>query len=207
MKGNTKRRKLLLLSSLLLISMLVLTSCASIRDLIATTKGELIGNHFNIAVYDNYANKTLAMEGRKVSISTLEQETDRDKDEAKIDSSVLELTINGKQVIQVGNTMIFAEDGLSMVEDFEMPEEVNVESGGFFVPADRYINSIKNKIGAKKTIIVLTPRGVPIGVFQGNKVYVTVPKDLPKMTRLNIDGKSLYIHRANYMILDTDAMK
>lgn len=46
--------------------------------------------------------------------------------------------------------------------------------------------------------------GIPIGVFQGNEVYVTIPSDLPKMTRLNIDGKSLYIHRANYVILDTE---
>ena len=49
--------------------------------------------------------------------------------------------------------------------------------------------------------------GIPIAVYQGKNVYVTVPDDLPKMTRLNIDGKSLYIHRANYLILDTEMMK
>ncbi len=49
--------------------------------------------------------------------------------------------------------------------------------------------------------------GIPLAVYQGKNVYVTVPDDLPKMTRLNIDGKSLYIHRANYIILDTKMMK
>lgn len=41
----------------------------------------------------------------------------------------------------------------------------------------------------------------------GNKltdeVYWKIPKDLPKMTKLMIDGKALYIHRANFQIIDT----
>ena len=49
--------------------------------------------------------------------------------------------------------------------------------------------------------------GIPIGVYQGEEVYVTIPSNLPKMTRLNIDGKSLYIHRANYVILDSNMLK
>ncbi|WP_270609480.1 DUF5052 family protein [Blautia massiliensis (ex Durand et al. 2017)] len=30
-----------------------------------------------------------------------------------------------------------------------------------------------------------------------------IPKDLPKMTKLMIDGRALYIHRANFQIIDT----
>ena len=118
-------------------------------------------------------------------------------------SNVLEITVNGNQMFQVGNTVIFAEDGLDMVEDFETPDDIAVDSGGGFVPLDRFINNIKNDIGKEKTIIISSQMGIPIGVYQGEKVYVTVPDNLPKMTRLNIDGKSLYIHRANYLILDT----
>ena len=29
-----------------------------------------------------------------------------------------------------------------------------------------------------------------------------VPEDLPKMTKLMVDEKALYIHRANYQIID-----
>lgn len=201
------RKNKLSIIGLILIATIMLTSCAMIRDKIALTKGELIGNHFNISVFDHYANKTLSMEGKKVTISLMKENEKTDEDEAKYESDVLEITINGKQVFQVGNTMIFAEDGLDMIEDFEVPEEIEVDSGGFFVPVDRYVNDLKNKIGKGKTVIIMTPKGVPIGVFEGEKVYSTVPRDLPKMTRLNIDGKSLYIHRANYMIVDTDAIK
>ena len=45
--------------------------------------------------------------------------------------------------------------------------------------------------------------GQPITAYSGDKVYWTVPKKLPKMTKLMIDGKALYIHRANYQIIDT----
>lgn len=202
MSKNRKMKRYILLG--LLVLMLSMTGCGAIRDKIATTKGELIGNHFNISVFDHYANKTLAMDGRKVSVSVLKKNKEVDEDEASYDSSVLEITVNGKQLLQVGNTMIFAEDGLDMVENFHMSDDIEVDGGGFLTPVDRYINDLKNKLGKNKTVIISSPKGIPIGVFQGKKVYATVPRNLPKMTRLNIDGKSLYIHRANYMILDTD---
>lgn len=183
------------------------TGCAAIRDKLKTIKGELVGIHFNISAYDHYANKTLEMEGSKVTVGVLENDANIDPSSTGYQSGVLEITINGKQMFQVGNTVIFAEDGLDMVEDFEVPEDINVGRGGGFVPIDRFVNDIKNKIGKKKTIIISSQMGIPIAVYQGERVYVTVPDDLPKMTRLNIDGKSLYIHRANYLILDTEMMR
>ena len=42
--------------------------------------------------------------------------------------------------------------------------------------------------------------------FRLQSVGVSVPDDLPKMTKLTIDGKALYVHRANYVIMDTDAL-
>lgn len=202
-KNKFKIRSFLVI---ILLSVISLAGCSSIMDKISVTKGQLIGNKFRIYSYDYYANKTLSMEGKRVNISTLKSNQESDEDEAKYSSSVLEITINGRQVYQVGNTLIFAEEGLDMVEDFEGPENITPGSGGTFIPIDRYVNDIKNKIGKEKTVIISTPMGIPIGVFEGKKVFATVPKDLPKMTRLNIDGKSLYIHRANYMIIDTDAI-
>lgn len=42
--------------------------------------------------------------------------------------------------------------------------------------------------------------------FPGDNVYWEIPEDLPKMTKLMIDGKALYIHRANYQIIDSDLL-
>jgi hypothetical protein len=149
----------------------------------------------------------LVVDGNKVTIGVLENDANIDDSSSGYKSGVLEITVNGNQMFQVGNTTIFAEDGLDMVEDFQMPTNITMDDGGGFVPIDRLINNIKNKLGQEKTIIILSQTGIPIGVYQGNDVYVKVPENLPKITRINVDGKSLYIHRANYLILDTKMIK
>ena len=202
-KRNYKIASVIILS-ILLIS---LSGCSAILDKIAVLRGDLVGTHFEISVFDHYANKTLTMDGSKITVGLLENDANNDVESTGFESSVLEITINGKQMFQVGNTVIFAEDGLDMVEDFEVPTDIAVDSGGGFVPFDRLINDLKNSIGKDKTVIISSQMGIPIGVYQGEEVYVTVPDNLPKMTRLNIDGKSLYIHRANYVILDSDMIE
>ena len=94
-----------------------------------------------------------------------------------------------------------------MITNFEVPKKIEATSGGGFIPLDRFVNDFKNEIGKSKVIIISSQEGLPIGVYQGDSVYVSIPSDLPKMTRLNIDGKSLYIHRANYTILDSELIK
>ncbi|MDF2883624.1 MAG: hypothetical protein K0R54_4182 [Clostridiaceae bacterium] len=170
-------------------------------------KGDLVGQQFTVTTYDDYGNKTLTVEGSKVTVGLLQNSDNFDKKASEFKSEVLEVTVNGNQMFQVGNTVIFAENGLDMIEGYDVPTDVNVNKGGGYVPLDRFVNDVKNKIGKDKTIIISSQQGIPIGVYQGKDVYVTIPEDLPKMTRINIDGKTLYIHRANYTILDSKMIK
>lgn len=199
------RNKRLLISILCL---LLMGGCAKIRDWWQTTKGSLVGLSFEIAFYDDYGNKTLGINGKNVDVGVFEENSSWFQDEEEnsaFPSEVIEITIDKDQVLQVGNTVIFAEKGIDMIEDFEMSENISTNNNGLnWIPFDRYVNDLKNQIGKNKTIIVMSQMGIPIGVYQGNSVYVSVPEELPKMTRLNIDGKSLYIHRANYVIIDTN---
>ncbi len=201
MKNNKK-----VIIAVLMILTLALSGCSAILDRISVLRGDLIGNKFEISVYDHYANKTLELNGSKITVGLLENDANIDPESPGFESSVLEITVNGREMIQVGNTVIFAEQGLDMVKDYNTPSNIDVSGGGGFVPLDRLINDLRNQIGKEKTIIISSQMGIPLGVYQGENVYITVPEDLPKMTRLNIDGKSLYIHRANYVILDTDLM-
>lgn len=201
-----KRRHKILLAIISIIMVLNLTGCASIRDFFSKNKEKLIGQKFEISTFDHNGNKTLTVKGNKVTVGLLENNANFDSESDGFKSSVLEITVDGNQMFQVGNTAIFAEEGLDMVEGYEVPENIETSKGGGFVPLDRFVNDIKNKIGKDKTIIVSSQLGIPIGVYQGNSVYVTVPDSIPKTTRLNIDGKSLYIHRANYTILDSNMM-
>jgi len=183
------------------------TGCAKLKSMIGQAKGELIGRQFNISTYDNLANKTLEISGKKVTVGLLENSANFSAESSGFKSEVIEVTINGDQMLQVGNTVIFAEEGLNMVKNFETPKKIEATTGGGFVPFDRFVNDIKNDIGKGKTIIISSQMGIPIGVYQGSSVYVKIPADLPKMTLLNIDGKALYIHRANYTIVDTKLIK
>ena len=68
------------------------------------------------------------------------------------------------------------------------------------------INKYKNKFGKSRVVVIKSQLGQPITAYSGDEVYWTVPKKLPKMTKLMIDGKALYIHRANYQIIDTSLL-
>lgn len=193
--------------SAILVAALVLgvAGCASIRDKFAKIKGDLIGQEFVVSVYDHYADKTMEVTGRKVTVGLLENAANFTVEDTGFKSEVIEITVGGKQMFQVGNTVVFAEKGLDQVQDY-LSSEIVSTSGGGFVPLDRFVNDIRNKIGKPKTIVISSQLGIPISVYQGKEVFVTIPSDLPKMTRLNIDGKSLYIHRANYVIMDTEIL-
>ena len=103
--------------------------------------------------------------------------------------------------------MLFVEDGIDYVEEFEQELiKVDTQNGLNVIGIDRIVNRFKNAFGKGRVVVVCSQLGIPIAMFEGDKVRVTIPSDLPKTTRITIDGKSLYIHRANFQIFDTDML-
>ena len=196
----------------LILSLAMITAsfsgCAWLSNEIKDIKGELVGNHFTINFFDNFGNNILTIDGKKVGleanyVKTKSVSSDGTSETNYELSSVITLTVDGNQVAGTGNTIIFAEDGIKELKNFVLPDKI-VPEGGTLNIFDRNINDIKNILGTKKVVVVCSQLGVPIAVYGGNNVYWEVPSDLPKMTKLNIDGLALYIHRANYILLDTD---
>ena len=184
-----------------------MTGCAWLDSEIADMKGELIGNSFDVSIYDNFGTNILNIHGDKVQVNNNVVEVKSVDSDGTWSttyemSSVTSNTIDGSNMEQVGNTVIYAEKGLNKITDFELPTDITT-SGGTFNLLDRNINSIKNIIGTSKVVVISSQLGVPISVYGGEKVYYEIPDDLPKFTKLSIDGKALYINRANYIILDT----
>ena len=185
-----------------------LSSCAWLSNEMKNIKGELIGNNFSIDFYDNFGSNILTIYGNKVGLeANYVSTTSIDSEGAESTnyelSSVVTLTIDGNQVAQTGNTVIFAEKGLQKLEDFKISDEIST-SGGTINILDRNINDIKNVLGTPKIVIICSQLGVPLAVYGGKSVYWEIPNDLPKTTKLNIDGKALYILRANYILLDSE---
>lgn len=206
-----KRSKKMLCLMLVLLTMFSLSGCSWLDSQIKDMKGELIGNSFDISIYDNFGNNTLNISGDKVqvdanTVKVKSVDSDGNWSTTYEMSSVISNTIDGNNMEQVGNTVIYAERGLNKITDFELPTDIET-SGGTFNLLDRNINDIKNLIGTPKVVVISSQLGVPIAVYGGDKVYYEIPDDLPKMTKLIVDGKALYIHRANYIILDTNMIK
>lgn len=211
MKKTTLVRRLgaILCLCLMIVS---LNGCGFFSNEMKNIKGELIGNHFAIDFYDNFGNNIVKMEGTKVGVeanyvisTSLDEEgnTITNYDE----TSVITITIDGNQVAQTGYTVIFAENGIKKLEDFNLPSNITTDGGGTINIFDRNINKIKNLLGTPKIIVVCSQLGIPIAVYGGEDVYWEIPDDLPKTTKLNVDGLALYIHRANYILLDSKMIK
>lgn len=190
------RRITALLAATAIMLVLMLGGC----DTFWTNVKELSGVAFTVDVYDNYGNPVTTMHGRKVAV----EPTSTDED-GSADSSVLRITIDGDDVYTTGNTVVFTEDGLERVDDFEIPKQIEGDGDGFAM-FDRMLNDFANLNGKARMVSVSSQLGIPIAAYGGDEVEFTVPDNLPKFTKLNIDGKALYIHRANYMVIDNNLL-
>lgn len=206
MLQKRKRRFLILLPLFFLI---FLSGCAKMMSVINDIHGSLIGNNYTIYTYDNYGSQTLKTSGKKISITGNKIETtgydSNGKEVTGYDlSSVITITIDGKEIESCGDTCIFVQKGLEPEVDFSL-DEINSNSGsGITKNASiaRVLNRYKNDFGKSRIVVIKSQLGQPIAAFSGDDVYWEVPEDLPKMTKLMVDGKALYIHRANYQIID-----
>ena len=115
------------------------------------------------------------------------------------------LNIDGKEIQSCGDTCIFEQDGLEPDVDFEQTDIYSQSTGK--IDENTYIagivNQYKNYFGKSRVVVIKSQLGQPITAYSGDEVYWKIPKKLPKMTKLMIDGKALYIHRANFQIIDT----
>lgn len=186
-----------LITTLVLIGTLILslTSCAEIITNILVLKGQLIGNDYAITEYDNFGNRVMTVNGNKVSINA-------EVDKAGEITSYIDITIDGQDWKHVGSTLVFAQKGVETITDFSIPDQINssTDSSGLMA-IDKFINNYKNSFGRKYVVLVSSQTGAPICLFKGDSCNVTIPDDLPKMTLVNIDGKLVYIHRANVDII------
>ena len=102
-------------------------------------------------------------------------------------------------------TLVFAQKGVDMITDFEVPTDMeNSGSSTGLMAVDRKINSYANLFGKKLVVLVSSQNGTPIGLFQGDDCYIEIPADLPKTTLVGIDGKMVYVHRANVDIIPAE---
>ena len=176
--------------------------------------------------YDNSGGRWLSVEGKSFSISPNKIKTySWDSDGSWISSyemsSVMSIEIDGNKIESCGSTVIFADCRLEKC-DIDFTEQISTDVAGnisqnstISQPTDIRIDdwyriqrwwmgqkNLNNNSHGARLVIIQSQLGNPICVYSGNDVTWDIPANLPKTTMVTIDGKVLYIHRANFSIVD-----
>ena len=171
--------------------------------------------------FDNYGDKWMSVEGTSFDISPNKvKEYYYDTDGSWISgwttSSVMTVEIDGQYIETCGSTVLFYDTRLEKIET-EIPEDIKLSEGDSYTvnaPNDlRYgdawslhwwwdTHQQENKTPAARAVIIQSQNGDPICMFTGDKVTWEVSRNLPKTTEIFIDGLPVYVHRANFAIVD-----
>lgn len=207
----------------------LLAACSGPEAITITTEPEdnNVKLSFLATFYDNYGTQWLQCEGKTFDIKPNKVKewaynTDGSWVSSYSLSSVVSIDIDSKSIESCGSTIIFADSRLTQY-DVDIPTETLTNSdnkASISTPSDyrlsdywdlswwyfRYFKSkdLNNADTGSKIVVIQSQMGDPICMFMGDKVSWDIPRNLPKTTELLIDGKAVYIHRANFAIIDTE---
>lgn len=205
------KKKIVVVITLMLLLATLLTGCAGFQSDVNSLNGSITGNTYECQFFSNHGQKFMTMTGQKIDINeNIVREriyTNKGWGYTKTLSSVITVTVDGNEVESCGTTILFIEDGLTPDVDFTMQDITSVAQGIIdnTILANT-VNRYKNWFGKSRVVVIQSQMGDPIMAFSGDEVYYTVCEDLPKTTKLMIDGHALYIHRANFQIIDKDLL-
>lgn len=220
---------------LLILSMfLCMTGCADTTTTVGSAtekeKESEVSLTYTADFYDNFGGRWLSVDGKTFSISPNKIKTySWDSDGSWISSyemsSVMSIEIDGNKIESCGSTVIFSDSRLEKC-DIDFDTEISTEQSKDFTdnssisqPSDIrvedwwriqhwwYQKNLNNSGQSARLVIIQSQLGNPICVYSGDEVSWDVPKNLPKTTMVTIDGKVLYIHRANFSIIDTSLLE
>lgn len=208
-----------------------LVGCSSDMATYAPQPQDEVANpiNYNVAFYDNYGDNWMTVVGKNFSISPNKIKeysitTDGNIISSWAISSIMSIEVDGQMIQTCGSTVTFADSRLESI-DIELPEEImtrEAETGSdASVDLMPYFNAYdywslnwwwdyKNLHGIdcnSRLVIIQSQNGDPIAMYTGNEVTWEACANLPKTTEIIIDGKYLYIHRANFSILDTSLLE
>lgn len=205
------KKKMIIAIAIMLLLATLLTGCAGFQSDVNSLNGSITGNTYECQFFSNHGQKFMTMSGQKIDINeNIVREriyTNKGWGYTKTLSSVITVTVDGNEVESCGTTILFIEDGLTPDVDFTMQDITSVAQGILdnTILANT-VNRYKNWFGKSRVVVIQSQMGDPIMAFSGDEVYYTVCEDLPKTTKLMIDGHALYIHRANFQIIDKDLL-
>ena len=206
----------------LLLNLCACTDVSTITmDASSSEAGDAVKISYVADFYDNYGDQWLSVEGNSFNISPNKvKEYAYDSDGSWISnwttSSVMSIDIDGNKIESCGSTVLFYDTRLEKI-DIDIPQNVDLTiENGYSVTAPSDLRAsdywslnwwfiTKNQSNTtvrSRMVIIQSQNGDPICMFNGDNVSWEVSRNLPKTTEIMIDGMPVYVHRANFAIVD-----
>ncbi len=165
------------------------------------------GFHATMSTYNQYGQPVDEIKGSSFHVTRdTEFDTKDDKGNSNNDSSVLLISLGSNHIEHVGSSMILAQDGLVDITA-QLPPEFRFANNK---PGTPWLNDLRYNFtrywsGTSKTIMIRSQDGTPIKVYGGNSVQV-LGTNVPKSTWFRVDGKTLFVYRCDYTVVDNNLL-
>ncbi len=208
---------------LVVVLLFSLCACADVTTITMDTSetSDAVKISYVADFYDNYGSQWLSVEGNSFNISPNKvKEYAYDSDGSWISSwttsSVMSIDIDGNKIESCGSTVLFYDTRLEKI-DINIPQDVDLTTeNGYSVTTPNDLRasdywdlnwwfitkSQSNTTVRSRAVIIQSQNGNPICMFNGDNVSWEVSRNLPKTTEIIIDGMPVYVHRANFAIVD-----
>lgn len=188
---------------------------------ISSNESETVPVSYEALMYDNSGNNFLNFTGNSFTIEPNKaKQWGWDTSGSWVSwyetSSVVTIGIDGNYIQSCGSSVLFKDTRLEMLE---IPTELNTKEasredgydvsvsgrliGTYYGLKNWWYDMHENGQHGQKLILVQSQDGYNIGAFMGDDVTWEVEENLPKTTKIMIDGLPLYIHRCNFTIIDS----
>lgn len=168
----------------IIIILLLLGALILIMNGISSDNKEYVPNHCVINFYDDFGTNILSIDGNKICLEACCSYADSP-------TNLVTLSMDGCIISQASNTFIVVSDGIQSINSFNISAISDVAN----------ISSTQN---ISKLVLIYTNSQVPIAVFGGQSIHTENLENLPETTKVIIDGLSLYIHKAHYLIVNSN---
>lgn len=204
---NRKNSRNLFGILLIIATVLVLEGCAYLNVWGEQVNQALDGVEATYRTYAQDGTQIDQVKGTSFSISRDDRfDTVDGEGFSNNDSQVLMISLGENMISHVGSTMILEEAGLQDIQS-EMDTELFIENMDSGTP---FLNNMREKYqnlwsGKSKTLLIRSQDGLPVATYTGDNVEI-FPTDVPKSTWFQVDGKMLFVYRADYTIIDNELL-
>lgn len=224
MNNKNKNKMIAIIGIIVIVITTVIAVFALLKDYETIT---ITSDKENISLvadfYNNHGDIWLSVKGTTFSITPNKikeyyYDTNGDWTFRYAMSSIMSISIDDYNIENCGSTVIFADDRLQKF-DIDIPKEVfssENDSSIIQTPTDLSTSDyltldwwwktkeLNNKTKGSRIVVIQSQDGDNICMYCGDEVTWDIPSNLPKTTQITIDGMPLFIHRANFAIIDID---